>query len=163
MMRSLPRAVGLLLAVGCVATDAKDAQESPRAPQGAGSYAAGQLIVKLKPEAGAALDAMLAQGRAPTQSGMAWFDALSVRYGLSRIEPVLAGQQDVESIRRKYPQRARRAPPGTSRLQPLRYLYKLTLRPDVDLRHAAAAYSAHPAVEYAEPNYLATIQGSSPH
>ena len=101
--------------------------------------AAGKLLVTFAPEAGQRVEAALAQGSTPTSTGLAWLDALNEQYLVRRMEPVFGGSP-------------------TSRPESLRYIYKLTLRPEADVRHAAVAYGAQPDVAYAQPNYLATIQ-----
>ena len=147
------------MAVGCAAaTTAQGTAEylpGPNQPQ----YVVGELIVKLKPEVGKILDAALQAGKSPTHTGLAWFDGLNARYGVRAIQPVFTHQPDVEEIRRRFPQRSRRAPPNTNAQTPsLAYVYQLTLRHDADIPQAAAAYAAHSDVEYAQPNYLATTQ-----
>ena len=120
-------------------------------------YVAGELIVKLKPEAGEILDGALQAAAPPTHTELPWLDALNRRYGVSAIEPVFAHQPDLDEIKRKYPERSRRAPPD-ARPPNLKYIYKLTMRHDVDVIQAAADYAKQPDVEYAEPNAIATIQ-----
>ena len=118
----------------------------------------GELILKLAPEAGEPLEAALAAHRALTQTGLVWLDTLNARYGVTTIEPLFAHHPDLEAIKRKYPQRTKRAPPG-AQVPSLKHIYKLTLQKDADVLQAVADYHAQPEVEYAQPNYLATIQG----
>ena len=40
----------------------------------------------------------------------------------------------------------------------MKYIYQLTMRQNTDVLQAAHEYTTHPEVEYAQPNYLATIQ-----
>jgi len=94
-------------------------------------------------------------------TGLAWLDELNARYGVTKIEPVFSQTLDPHTIQRRYPQRTKRAPPGAT-IPSLAYVYKLTLQQDTDLRQAIADYSAQPDVTYAQPNYLATTQGSGP-
>ena len=148
----------LLAAIGCGATRAQETRQ-PSAAEPTQSYVPGELIVKLKPEAGKALAATLQAGRPPTQTGLAWFDALNQRYGVRQLAPLFPDQRDIEDIRRKYPERARRAPPNAT-APSLQYIYKLTMPQDADILQAAADYAKQPDVEYAQPNYLATT--SSP-
>lgn len=122
-------------------------------------YVPGELIVKLKPEAGKQVTEALAAGDPPTNTGLAWLDALNHRYGVTKIEPVFPNQPDPEAIKRKYPQRARRAPPGAVAPN-LAHIYKLTLRKDADILNAAVDYGLARDVEYAEPNYVVTTQGA---
>ncbi len=58
---------------------------------------------------------------------------------------------------RKYPERAKRAPPDTH-VPRLQYVYKLTMSHKANITEAAADYARHPDVEYAQPNYIATTQ-----
>lgn len=126
-----------------------------------GGYVAGELILKLAPAAGETLEAALNAERAPTRTGIGWLDVLNGRYDVTRIEPVFSSRPDFEAIRRKYPERTRRAPPGAEPPD-LTHVYKLTMRREADLRRAAADYGAHSDVEYAHPNYLATTQRREP-
>ncbi|MBI3997284.1 MAG: hypothetical protein HY352_06470 [Candidatus Omnitrophica bacterium] len=168
MSQHIARAiVSLLLAEvigGCRTLTAEEIREPT--PAVAAHYAAGEIIVKLKPHAGASLNAALHAGHQPPQhTGLAWFDTLARRYGVTKIERVFPHQPALEAIKQKYPQRARRAPPSAKAVN-LQYIYKLTFRQDVDIEHAAADYAHHSDVEYAQPNYLAEIQpaqaGSTP-
>lgn len=159
MVRAITRVMSLLLGgmvVGCSTTFAKDASRQAMTPQQA-AYVPDTLILKLTPDAGKALDTALQSTQAPMPSGLAWLEALNTRYGVTTIAPLFPHQSDVEEIKRKYPERARRAPGGAP-LPPLNYVYKLTLAPDADVLHAAADYGAQPDVEYAQPDYLATTQ-----
>ena len=144
------------LAGGCRSANAQEVRRS-RLPAQETQHVAGELIVKLKPEAGQALDAALAAGKPPTNTGLAWLNALNARYGVTAIAPLFARQPDVEEIKRKFPERAKRAPPGAT-IPSLRHIYTLTLRHDAGVLKAATDYGAQPDVEYAEPNYIATIQ-----
>ncbi len=154
--------IGTSLAAGCRAGAAEPPADHATASKSR-HYVAGELLVKLKPEAGQALDAALSAKRSPTATGLTWLDVLNQRYGVSAIRRLMTPSQTPEDIRRKYPERARRAPPG-AHSQSAQYLYALVLRADVDLLRAAAVYSAQPGVEYAQPNYLATAQPTTaPH
>ncbi len=141
--------------VGCSPSSAGEHRQ-PVSQAGA-RVVAGELIIKLKPPAGEVLDQALDLKRSATQTGLAWLDTLNAQYGVTTIELIFPHQPGVESIQRTFPQRARRTPPNT---QPptLRYIYKFTLSPSVDLVRAAAAYAGHPDVVYAQSNYLATTQ-----
>ena len=144
------------LAMGCAMSHA-GADEPSRGGHGPESVE-GELIIKLTPSAGRTLEEPLRAGTPATATGLAWLDTLNARYGVTKIEPVFAHQPDAELMKRKYPQRTRRAPLDTE-IPTLKYVYKLTLHPDANLRQAAADYGAQPDVEYAQPNYLATFQG----
>ena len=143
---------GLLL--GCAASALEEhAHELPK-----GTYVPGELIVKLVPEAGEQLEAALAAKRVPTETGLDWLDRLNTRYGVTKIDPVFSHHQDIEAIKRKFPERSKRAPPGAA-APSLKYIYKLTLLPSAPIPQAASDYARQPGVEYAQPNYLVTIQG----
>ena len=150
----------ILLGMGCRRLSAQELTQQEHGHTA--RYVAGELIVKLKPEAGAALDAALQAGQPPTNTGLARFDALNTRYGVRAIEPLFSHTPGVEEIRRKYPERSRRAPPGVQ-TPSLRYLYKLTMRHEVNVLQAAQDYAANPELEYAQPNHLATIQPTPRH
>ena len=159
LARVLPILSGTFLLVallGCQSTRAQAVDRTfpePREPQ----YVTGELLLKLQPDAGALVEAARAAGKLPTQTGLAWFDELNARYEVSAIQRLFTQQPDVEAIKHKYPERAHRAPPD-AKIPSLKYIYKLTLRQDADVLQAAQEYAAHPEAEYAEPNYLATIQ-----
>lgn len=167
MFKHIARAIAsLLLAEVIVGCRTLTAEEIHKPTPAASHYAAGEIIVKLKPHAGETLNAALHAGHQPPQhTGLAWFDTLTQRYGVTKVEPVFPQQPDFETITQKYPQRARRAPPGATAVN-LQYIYKLTLRQDAGIEHAATDYAHHADVEYAQPNYLAEIQpaqaGSTP-
>ena len=131
----------------------------PGTQAGKPSYASGELVIKLTPEAGAVLDQALEVNRQPTETGLAWLDALNLRYGVSAIAPVFRHHLDSEAIKRKYPERARRAPPG-AKIPSLKHIYTFQMRAGTDILLAVEHYERHPGVEYAQPNYLATTQGA---
>lgn len=121
------------------------------------AYAPGELLVKLTPAASAELTAALDAGRYPGVLGIFWLDELSVQYDVEKIEPLFRAY-DPDATRQRYPQRARRAPKDAVAPQ-MDTIYKFMLKSDTDVPSAAAAYKQRPEVIYAEPNYLATIQG----
>jgi hypothetical protein len=133
-------------------------QANPRSSRA--NYVAGELIVKLRSDAGEALDGALNNHKPPIETGLSWFDALNRQHGVTAIKPLFANQPSPEEIKRKYPVRSRRAPPG-AKATSLKHIYQLTMRVDVDIEQAARAYAAHVYVEYAQPNYLSTIQQSA--
>jgi len=143
--------------VGCRSASVA-AVEPAQQPETA--FVAGELIVKLRPEAGRQLDEALAAGALPRHTGLAWFDQLNERYGVTKVEPLFTYQADTEDIKRKFPERTKRAPPGAE-VPTLRYVYTLTMSRDANVLQAASDYTAQPDVEYAEPNYIATIQESA--
>lgn len=149
-----------IAAAGCQASQAGSVPD-PRAPASGAQAVAGEVIVRLRPQAGERLAEALRAGRPATRTGIAWFDALGARFGLSAIEPVFGVVQDPETVRRRFPARARRAPAG-SQAPDLEHVYRLRFSPDIIPQAAAAAYGAQPEVEYAQPNYLATIQQPAP-
>jgi hypothetical protein len=89
------------------------------------------------------------QGMVPTESnaavggyvqtGLSSIDALNAKYHIDSIEPAI---QNPSEYFRKY---------GFDRL----YLFKSTR--DFDVQEAVEEYSTDPNVEYAEPNYITTI------
>ncbi len=121
------------------------------------AYVAGELLVKFKPAAGKVVERSVLDGRYPNMTGLEWLDELNRRYGVARISKVFARAPDPEEVARQFPERARRAPPGVN-APTLTYIYKLTMSHHVDVLQAARDYAAHPDVEYAEPNSLATTQ-----
>lgn len=133
-----------------------------RAQTSPSRYAAGELIVKLTEDVGAQLEAALESGATPTTTGLAWLDTLNAEYGVTAIERLFRHQQDPDVIKERFPERARRAPPGITP-PTLRYTYTFTLGQEVNVPQAAAAYAEHEAVEYAEPNFIATIHSTILH
>ena len=144
------------MVMGCASSRAEEtSQRSPEMREP--TYMASELIVKLKPKAGKVVDAALQKSRVPTHTGLAWFDRLTERYGVSAIEPVFSHQLDAEVLKQRFPERSRRAP-ANAKTPDLQYVYKLTLRQGAVIPQAAADYTTQPDVEYAQPNYIATIQ-----
>jgi len=148
-----------ILVIGCASADgdlrstrhAPDTEAPTRHPR----YAAGELIFKLKEAAGQQLEAALAEGRTPEQTGVLWFDALAAQYGITEIRPLFRPLADPEAIARQFPERARRAPPGAT-VPDLRYIYHLTFQGDTETLEVVSAFANQPDVVYAEPNYIAT-------
>lgn len=136
---------------------ARHATRPHRGPASERPYAAGELLLKLSAEIGARLDQALTEQRAATYTGIEWLDAMNARYGVERIEPLFASPMDVEAVRRRFPERAKRAPPD-AQVHKLAHVYKLTMPEHTDMPRASAEYGAQPDVEYAHPNYLAGIQ-----
>lgn len=125
-------------------------------------YVPGQILIRLNERAGEMIEAARGIAGSPTTTGIGWFDALNARYGVTNIEGVFEHAFDLDTIRERFPERARRAPWNDPEPPSLRYVYKLTLRPEIDVRQAVADYAAQPDVLYAEPNYLATTQPAKP-
>ena len=136
-----------LLLIGCATPHAELPAASPTpsdAQPSEASYVPGELIVKFKPD---------------VRHDLPSLNTLFQQYGVSAIEPVFPGTHSPKEINAKFPERAKRAPEGSEILD-LSTTYKLTLDPQADVLAAAAAFSADPMVEYAEPNRLMTIQSS---
>ena len=128
-----------------------------------GRDVSGQLIVKLRPAAGARLEQALRDHWTSLEStGLDWLDRLNARYGVTKITPTFSAPPDIEMIKRKFPQRTKRAPPGAD-VPRLQYIYTFTVSSTVAIPQAAADFAAHPDIEYAHPNYLMTIQDSTHH
>ena len=89
------------------------------------AYSPGQILVKFHSAASKPTDASL--------------EDLARRFGLRASEPVFARRP------------ARLKPTAAGALD---RIYRLRLAPSADPRQAAAAYAAHPAVAYAQPNHL---------
>ena len=147
----------LMLASGACQSTASELNP-PSSSSHAPSAAAHVLLVKFSADAASALSGGLTNGPAIV-TGIESLDALFARYGVSMIEPVFEHVQDPEAIKEKYPARAKRATPGTE-IPDLSGVYKLTLDPASNLNEAIAAFSADSHVEYAQPDYLATVQPS---
>ena len=132
--------LGLL--VGCAGRPVR-AQELRRAaaedPTRTVAHAAGQVIVKFHPEAAAAVEHANQQGSFPTV-GVESMETLFAQFGIRTCEslfPMLPDQtQDAVGLNR---------------------LYLCTLGPGADVEAAVQAFGQDPNVEYAEPNYIATL------
>ncbi len=136
MRRALPLGVGLLL-VGCASLRAETQapEEVRREPSAARPhYAAGELLVKVTPEAAQAIEQARASQAFP-RTGLGSLDQLFTDYGITAIERVFPHTSSPELSR----------------------TYKLSLSPDQSVQAAAAAFSRDPHVEYAQPNYVATV------
>ena len=70
-------------------------------PQILARISAGELIVTLTPEAGGRVEVALTAGQAPMATGLAWFDHLNARYGVTRIDALFPHQPDLEAIKRE--------------------------------------------------------------
>ena len=117
-------------------------------------YVEGELLVKFTPEAAQAIERARQEGRV-SPAGLASLEQLFAEHHVSGIEPVFAGPHDPEQIKTKFPARATRISPG-AQLPSLMGVYKLMI--EGDAAAAAVAFQHDPAVEYAQPNYLATSQ-----
>jgi len=153
----------MLVAMSCLsAAGLAQAELKPPGKKPAGvhpTYVADELLVKLTEAAGSQIEAALTEGRPANRTGLAWFDALAEQYTMTHITPLFRRIADPETLRQRYPERARRAPPG-AQSPDLRYIYKLTFQPNTDLRAAMRAFARESDVVYAEPNYIATTQTS---
>ena len=99
-------AIASALLIGAAGCELRAAQEGTSRPKEIDTprSVAGELIVKLTPEAGEVLDAALQAEAAPTHTGLPGLDELNQRYGVTAIEPVFAHQPDLDAIKRKYPE-----------------------------------------------------------
>jgi hypothetical protein len=146
-----------MVLVGCASPSASsrslDGSSRPR-PE-AGAFAPGELLVVFTPDAAEAVERARQEGRLP-MTGLASLDTLMTTYGVRAIEPVFAHAPSPEAIKEKFPQRARRAPPGAA-LPDLGRHYRLVMNPVVPVEQAVAAFRADPGVESASPNYTVSI------
>ena len=141
--------------VGCASIGFSADRETSELPSVASGYAPGELLIKVKPEAAKAIQQARATG-AVTATSLPSLDALLSRYGVVTIDPVFQGPLDAAAINEKFPERAKRAAGGTPPPDLTGY-YKLTLKPDADIRDAVSAFGLDPNVELAQPNYTVTI------
>lgn len=151
MTRLMPTMLMIGLAcLGSLACRAEIVGESMDAP----GYAAGELLVKVTPEAAKAIEAARADGRLP-RTGLESLDALLTRFSARAIEPLFRAA-DPETVTARFPARAARAPEQAD-VPDLSRIYKITVHPATDLPAAVAAFTEDPHVEYAEPNSLMSI------
>ncbi|MBI4354676.1 MAG: hypothetical protein HY595_05500 [Candidatus Omnitrophica bacterium] len=147
--------VGMALALGCGSTRAvAQPQEQPtdqlavQAPRDSAASLSvpGELIVKFTPEAAQSIEQARLTNTLPT-TGLSSLDALFQRYGVTAVDRVFpdAPNQVAEELE----------------AAGLRRVYVLQVSSEMDLLAMAAAFSQDPSVEYAEPNYLATIHADS--
>ena len=145
--------------IGCASSSGRQPEATrplPASSSGSASVVPGELLVTFTEPAARAIEQARANGTLP-RTGIASLDALFARYEVATIEPVFARAPSADTVRAKYPQRARRAPPDAT-LPDLSRAYRLTLKRDADVRQAAHLFSADPHVESAQPNALVTIQ-----
>ena len=118
----------------------------------------GALLVKVTEEAAQAIERARTQGTLPVIE-IESLDALIARYKVRTIEPVFPQSQDPDTIKAKFPERAKRAPPDT---EPpvLSSTYFLSIDPAADAGEAARAFSGDPHVDYAQPDYRATVNAT---
>jgi subtilisin family serine protease len=137
-------------------------------------YAPGQLIIKYKPEVGAQAGKLFKEGR-PFKSftGTDTLDELNKKHKVKKIERVfkdleakgkvkgrdfITAQEDSEETKKKFPQRAKRAPKD-AKIPDLENIYLLELEdPKADIPAIAQEYKQDPSVVYAEPNYKVKVQ-----
>lgn len=118
----------------------------PRESSTASTYVAGELIVKFAPDAVAAVERAREAGTLP-QIGITSLDQLFHEY-------------HVTEVKRLFPPRP--AQPTDASSSSLDRIYLLRVDTPVDLLAVVQAFSQDPAVEYAEPNRLVTIQSPEP-
>ena len=127
-------------------------------PQETSPYVTGELLVKFTEEAAEAIEQAREAGQLPIV-GDETLDVLFEKYGVTAIEHVFPNAQNPEAIRFKFPERAKRTPPGAE-VPDLSRTYKLTFNPEKNLMEALLELVVDPNVEYAEPNFIATLQRS---
>lgn len=158
----------LVVGVGCAATPfaataGQPEGQPPMPPRDATAlHAPDRLLVKLKPEAAEAVKQARLQGQAAL-TGLASLDAVLASVRAESIEPIFPSERDIEAIKKKFPQRTKRAPPRAPGIaEPaLSNYYKVMLKPGADVQRAVAALAADPNVESAQLDYLATIQSTT--
>ena len=134
----------IIVFVAACATRATTTDQSPRPrPRSAAPWAGGQLIVKFQPEAAAAVERARREERFPAV-GIASLEALFAEFGINRCQRV-------------FPDRPNQTddPVGLARI------YVLWLGSEAPVEGAVQAFSQDPAIEYAEPNYTATLHSDS--
>lgn len=118
------------------------------------AYVSGELLVKVTEEAAKHIEQARQQGTLPVV-GIESLDRLFAKYDVSAIEPIFMAQ-DIEAIKERFPERAKRAEPGAE-VPELSGLYRLRLNPKADVQEAVGEFTRNPHVEYAQPNHLMTI------
>ncbi len=134
-----------------VVSDTHPTGPGPRGP----SHAPSELIVKFRSQAGKALEQSLQQKSFPAL-GIDSLDELFKSYRVTAAKSVLSGGPSAEEVKKKFPVRARRAPKD-AKTPDMKYIYVLTTGPGVDTMAAVHAFASDPNVEYAQPNYIATV------
>lgn len=112
-------------------------------------HAQGRLIVKFK-------QALTIDGN---KTGIASIDALNEKYGVTAIIAINKDQRSIDDIKVRYPQRSKRAPVNSQLEEsPSRNAYVLEMPANTPISKAAGEYSKDPAVVYAQPDYIVSIQ-----
>jgi len=124
--------VCVLLLPGSAGSVQRTEGEMPAAP----SFAPGEVLVKFTPAL-----AVTAGAQGAFAAGDATLDQLFTDLGVTAVQPVFAGM--------------------TANTAGLERIFKLTLVADADVASAVAALAADANVEFAEPNYIFTVQGES--
>jgi len=75
------------------------------------------------------------------------------RNGLKTADAKKAFQEEIENIRAKFPQRAKRAPKDAV-IPDMTNIYLIQIAEDVDVEEVCLIFQEDPHVEYAHPNYL---------
>ena len=95
----------------------------------------------------------------PTLTGLPSLDAALMSVGVESLAPIFPPTRDIEAIKKKFPQRAKRAPPRAPGDAPIDMsgYYKVRLKPGTNVEQAVATLAADPNIESAQPDYIATI------
>ncbi len=136
-------------------------------------YAPGEVIVKFKDSVKECVHCLLEEKRSfanATSDSSNSLDQLNKRYQVKSARPLCSQwhhksiteskrmyQKAMEETKRKFPHRFARAPKNAK--QPdFTHIYVLEVTKDADIPAICEAYNQDPEVEYAEPNYIYTIQ-----
>jgi len=120
------------------------------------SIAAGELIIKLTDQAGARVRYTEDRSVDPYSTGLDWLDALNRQHGVVSMIPVFHSETNLDVIRQRFPERAKRAPQSAQEPN-IAHTYKLILGPDKDVVSAGRTYERYEGIEYAQANYIAEI------
>jgi hypothetical protein len=148
----------------------EDAAAQPR-------YKEGELIVKFKKSAADSLEMQLGEGRTPDQLKVsASLDELGRKYKVKKIGPVIKNfkgkRKRIENLKKKdrnsltkkerhLLRRLKRAPKGM-KVPDLGRIYKIELAPGQSAPLAMAEYWQDPDVEYAQLNYMVSLDVTEP-
>jgi len=87
-----------------------------------------------------------------------YLDGLNQKFQVVKISKLHQKTRTAEEVKQKFPQRAKRAPKGAL-IPELGYTYKLEFsNKDLNILELCDAYAKDTNIEYAQPNYLATVQ-----
>ncbi len=140
-------------------------QQKQEAARQVPSYASGEMLIKFKgtsPLSEAVQDLFEREQDFQSLTQSAYLDQLNKKYQLKAVTELYKGKLSFEEIKKKFPERSKRIPKGV-KAPNLGDTYKFEFDDKkTSIRKICEEYAKDPNVEYAEPNFTATIQNELP-